>query len=135
MANTITVNTQLDGGRKLLLRIDIAGDGTGEETNTVLVDASALNETFDGLAVTDFRIDEYIANFIGFSATLNWDATANVQALAIPEGDSGFDFMARNHPIINRAGAGKTGDLLITTVGLGAGDTGTLLLNCSKRVT
>jgi hypothetical protein len=135
MANTITVNTQLDGGRKLLLRIDIAGDGTGEETNTVLVDASALNETFDGLAVTDFRIDEYIANFIGFSATLNWDATANVQALAIPEGDSGFDFMPRNHPIINRAGAGKTGDLLITTVGLGAGDTGTLLLNCSKRVT
>lgn len=125
MANTINVETELDGERNLVLQIGITGDGTGDETNTALVDISAFNADEASLvAVT--------GDLTGFSATLEWDATANEIAQQVPEGHSFVDygFTGGN---INRAGAGKTGDIDISTVGLGLGDKGSIRLELRKK--
>ena len=127
MPNTITENKILDG-RKLVLEYQITGDGSGEESDTVLVDFSGLASGF-----SEFCIQKALWALSGFSATLDWDATTNVKALECPEGEGGFDFSQIGGPIINRSGTGKTGDLLITTVGLGSGDSGTLRIEGYKR--
>lgn len=129
MANTITENVRLDGARKLVVEYHISGDGTGEETDTVLVDWSGL--TANGFS--EFAIERIVWSLTGFSATLDWDATTNVKALECVEGSDGYDFTLVGGPLINTAGTGKTGDLLFTTVGLGSGDSGTIRIEGYKR--
>ena len=130
MANSITRQTIVDGSRKLVVKIHIEGDGSGEETNTVLIDASSYTP-----ASTDIRIDGIHTALTGFTADLIWDATANVPILNVPDYEYNL-----NGPQIgyfggfrNNAGAGRTGDILISTTGLGAADHGTITLEITKR--
>lgn len=128
MVNTITKQTIVDGERNLIVKAQISGDGSGEETNTVLVDISE----FAG-SPTEVKIVRVKANLVGFSAQLLWDADTNVKAADIigdREVDSDF---SRWGGTINDSGSGKTGDILITTLGLGSGDEGTIVLEMKKR--
>ena len=126
MANTITKRTIVDGDRNLVVHIHIDGDGSGEETDTVLIDASSYTPAF-----TDCKLMKIDAALIGFSIELNWDATANVIATHIPDYEFHQDFRWFGG-IPNDAGAGRTGDLLITTTGLGANDHGDFVLFLKK---
>lgn len=127
MANTVEVQTILDGKTALVVRVHLEGDGTGDETDTVIVDASSYTPAF-----TDFSIMGISSNLVGFSAELEFDATANVHAFTCPDYNQDQNF--RNFGgIPNNAGAGKTGDLVITTTGLGAGDTGHIILELKKK--
>lgn len=129
MANTLTENVRLDGERKLVLEYQITGDGSGEESDTVLVDFSGLSA--NGFA--EFAIQKILWSLTGFSVTLDWDATANVKAFECPQGDGGYDFGLIGGPLVNTAGTGKTGDLLISTSGLGSNDSGTIRIEGYKR--
>lgn len=128
MANTITRHTIVDGSRKLVVVIHIDGDGSGEETNTVLVDASTYSPAY-----TNCSLQNMHANLQGFTADLDWDATANVPITAVP--DYEVDYLLKDGltPIPNNAGAGRTGDILISTTGLGVGDHGTIYLELNKK--
>lgn len=126
MANTITKKTLLDGDRNLVVAIHISGDNSGDETAYNLVDVSAYS-------ATEVKIMEIISNFAGFSAVLRWDATADVEAITLVDGVSYHDWRAEGG-LINNAGSGKTGDLLMATSGLGSED-GTLILKMKKRAT
>lgn len=126
MPNTITEKIILNGSRLLVLEYQISGDGSGEETATQLVDVSDF-------ACSRVAIRKFVANLDGFAANLLWDATTDVQALAIPEGASGVDFAQVGGPLRNNAGSGITGDIMITTIGLGAGNNGTLRLELVKK--
>lgn len=126
MPNAITITTILDGVRNLIKKIDIVGDGSGEETAAVLVDVSA-----HGCSAVSI-LKEY-HQLSGFSARLKWDADTDTVAFNLLEGEGGLDFNQVSGPINNNAGAGKTGDLVLATSGLGSGDTGTIILTMRKK--
>lgn len=123
MANTVTIRKAIDGSRLFSTQIDIVGDGSGEETATVIVDCSALAG-----APSDFKIRAIQWSLDGFSAELLWDATTNVHAFTLPAGSDGLRFSDTGAHLLNNSGAGKTGDLLITTIGLGSGQSGTIII-------
>jgi hypothetical protein len=127
MANDIVTRVLHDGERNVVLHIAITGDGSGEETATELVDVSAL-----GLSPAEVKLHAITGDLTGFSLTLEWDATANEVAWEVPVGHSFMDF-EHTGGVINNAGDGKTGDIDFTTVGLGDGDVGTLLLELRKK--
>ena len=128
MANTLTKQTIFDGQRKVIVKIHIVGDGSGEESTANLVDASTYSPSF-----TDERLVSVVGSLDGFSANLIWDATANVDILTLDEGETVIDFDVYAGGIPNNAGAGKTGDILLQTVGLGSGDEGTIILELIKH--
>lgn len=127
MANTITKQTILDGSRLLVVKVHILGDGTGEETDTLLIDASSYSPAF-----TDASVRRITAALSGFAATLEWDATADTPLCTLPEGESilPFEFLGN---VPSDAGAGVTGDINFTTNGLGANDQGTIIIELVKK--
>lgn len=127
MVNTLTNHTINDGQRNLVVKTHIVGDGSGEESDTVMIDASTFVN-----APTDLKIVRAQAHFRGFSADLIWDATSNVDIFTIPAEDEFSECFRQYGGIPNNAGTGKTGDVLISTTGLGAGDEGTIILHMQK---
>ena len=66
---------------------------------------------------------------------LLWDATTNRLAIELPANYSdSFDF-SEFSGLPNYSGSGKTGDVLLTTVGAGSGETYTLTITCIKEYT
>jgi len=130
MANTITSQTIVDGTKNLIVKIDILGDASGEETATVIVDASTFTPAY-----TDCSLVGIHATLVGFTARLYWDATANVPLFSIADYEVNLTTqeVRRFGGLPNNAGAGKTGDVLMTTAGLGAADHGTLILEFEKH--
>ena len=126
MANTVEVQTINDGDRNLVIKVHIDGDGSGEETATNIVDISTLSGS-----PTSLRLLSILSGFVGFSAELLWDATADVHLFEIPDYELDMCFKHFGG-IPNNAGAGVTGDVLITTTGLGLGDTGHAVLHFIK---
>jgi hypothetical protein len=121
MANTITKTTIQDGKRNTIIKIDILGDGTGEETNTVIFDASTYyNPTVNK------KLNRIKYTLDGFSARLLWDATSDAPLLTL-EKDKYSDFCF-DGGLSNTYYAGATGDILLTTLGLGAGESASIIL-------
>ena len=120
MANTIEVQTIEDGERNYIIRLHIEGDGSGEETATQIIDVSTLHNS-----PTSLTLMRVSSAFVGFSAELYWDATANVHFWILPDyiQDVSFDG-GMNSGIPNNAGTGVTGDVLVTTMGLVTGESG-----------
>ena len=126
MPNTVSSNIVLSGAKNAAVEVQILGDGSGEQTATVIVDSSALN------SVGEYKLLDVQANLIGVTAELLWDATANVHALYLSDGASFREWYATGG-LTNEGGAGKTGDILITTVGLGSGDKISMTLRLRRR--
>jgi len=127
MANVITSQTIVDGSRNVVLKWHVAGDGTGEETDTVVVDVSALTP-----AATQMKVTELEASLIGCSAVLEFDATTDQPIVALPEGENVFDYRDIGG-IPDPLATGTTGDITITSTGLGAGDSITIVFQGKKR--
>ena len=129
MANVITEQVIVDGPKNTIVKFFIVGDGSGEETNLVLYDASAYST-----GSTNNRLRKISYNLNGFDAVLYWDATANVPIISLDQDlQEEVDFFKYGASLINNAGAGKTGDILLTTTGLGAGDKGYIILHINQR--
>ena len=124
MATTPTVKVIQNGSRVLVLEVEYVYVDA-EVAAAVVVDVSAYSCT----RVAIRCVKSSLAGHVG---RLEWDATANTLALALPDGD--FEFCAtRNGPILNNAGTGITGDLVLTTLGLAAGEAGTIRLELVKK--
>lgn len=127
MANTFTTQILNDGIRNTVIQAYLESDATGEESNTVLVDASALSGTFSKLKVKRIH-----STLTGFNAKLLWDATANVPFLNLIDGETDEDW-TKQGGLQNNAGAGVTGDILITTDGFTAAtDQGSITIHVQK---
>ena len=124
MANTISTQVLVDGLKNLVLKVNIVGDGSGDESGTLLIDASAYNAD----QLTLMHLHGLLNNF---TADLLWDATADVRILHVPDYDVDKNFKHFGG-LTNNAGAGKTGDILLSTTGLGNGEVGTLILELQK---
>jgi hypothetical protein len=123
MANTVASTFRVNGSRLFVLEVQITGDGSGEETATELIDPADLTG-----APSSFKIRAVQWSLDGFSASLLWDATASDHALTLSTVSDILRFSDTGSHIVNPLSTGATGKLLITTVGLGAGDTGTIII-------
>lgn len=115
----------MDGSIVTEIRVYILGDGTGEETDKVVVDASALDGANNASQVREIQWAT-----TGFTALLEYDQTADDPIAFLPEGEGKLCF--KKAPIANDGGAGNTGDIVMTTVGLGSGDSGEIIISLKK---
>jgi len=111
MANTVTGPTiQFQGDRKLINTVFVACDG-GSTSSITLVDVSTLAE-FRGKACTKVSLNKIWYQGGGTanaSATMTWDATADVPFLSLNY-DNNFDF-SEFGGLNNTEAAGYTGDV------------------------
>jgi len=125
MADAVSSQTIVDGGRNVVMKFTNLSDGTGEAA-VVKVDVSALND-----APTKVAIKRITYNVTGMVVSLLWDATTDVKIVDLG-GDSGtMDFEAFGG-VWNNSGTGITGDILLTTTGHTAGDSYTIVLEMVK---
>lgn len=130
MAITVSKQTIINGPRNLVVKVHIDGPATttANITSTNIVDVSALS-------AEEVKIMKVQSSLSGFTAELIWDATTDVHALSIPEDDFEGDYRQFGG-LINNAGAGKTGDILLSSLGsLEPGTHGTITIEMRKRGT
>jgi len=129
MANTITKTTLEDGVRNLVVLVNISGDGSGDESKTLLIDRSTYAPT-DGLKLVVVELNGMLD---GFTAKLEFDGTTDLQIAGMPNGQQfEFDWDEVGGIASSKAGAGYNGDILLTTTGLGANERGTFTLFMRK---
>lgn len=129
MSNTVTNTRIILGERRIVQYVVIDSDGT-EETDLVIYDSSAVATALGKQDTLDCSILEiqYSSNAVAGIVHLEFDATTDVLAWALPVArDSHSDFRAYGG-LNNTAGTGKTGDITLTTTGLAAGDKVTLVI-------
>jgi len=130
MADAVTSQTIFDGEREAVMKFTNISDGTGE-TAVLKVDVTALAKSFSNKACDGVTLDRIHASVNGMSVALLWDATADVPAVILAPGMYTFDHGKRIQ-LPNNAGAGKTGNILFTTIGASAGDTYSIVLEMVK---
>jgi hypothetical protein len=131
MADAVTSQIIFDGTRTAVMKFTNISDGTGE-TGVLKVDVSALTG-FQGQTCTGVNIVNLDAITVGMGVDLLWDASTDVICYTIGADQFvSFDFN-RFGGLSNNAGAGKTGDLLFTTVGASSGDRYTIVLEMVKN--
>lgn len=123
MANTITTRYRINGSKLFTAEVQILGDGSGEAAAVEIIAPASLTGT-----PTEFKIRAAQWQFDGFSAELLWDATTDVRAFELGPYASGLRFADTGAHLTNNAGDGKTGKLMLTTVGLIAGSKGSLII-------
>lgn len=131
MADAVTSQTILDGERLFIGKFTNISDGAGE-TGVVKIDVSTLNPNSFNLACNGVKINKIWVQTFGLGVDILWDATTDVICETVPS-----DVMYRMcydefGGIPNNAGAGKTGDVLFSTVGAAVGDRYTIILECIK---
>lgn len=125
MADAVTSQTLSDDGGHVVIHLTNVSDGTGE-SGVIKVDASAL---VGGASTTRYAVERIKWATVGMGFNLLWDATTDVLVWtcgnATSQGDidytTGGTGQARTG-LLNNAGTGVTGDILLTTVGHNSGD-------------
>lgn len=128
MADAVTSQILNDGRRNFTVILTNQSDGTGEAA-VLKVDVSTLSAP-PGQVCSGVNIRKVVYNTFGMAVKLLWDATTDVTALVL-QGDGSLDFTPFGG-IPNNSGAGKTGDIMLTTVGHTSGDTYTVVLELEK---
>jgi hypothetical protein len=112
--------------------VNIDGDASGNETNTLLIDRSDYAPT-DSAETVVTRIEGQLK---GFSAILSFEADTDLPFAQLPADDQFcYDWRTAGGISSNKAGAGANGDILITTSGLDAGadDAATFTIYMTKQ--
>lgn len=131
MADAVTTQTLLDGERLVIQKFTNVSDGTGE-TNVVKINVASLIPDSRGYACNGVKINKIWAQTDGMGVNILWDATTDVICETVPQ--NVMYTMSYNEfgGLPNNAGAGKTGNVLFSTVGASSGDRYTIILECIK---
>lgn len=124
MPNTIQSRTLVGGGASkiLVLHRQLTSDGS-EETNYVIYDNSAfVNDVSKG------NLMSITAMGASCQLTFSWDQTTDSKAVSINPINSPHKCFKSIGGIGNPGGTGATGDLLLSTADLDAGDEVTIIL-------
>lgn len=131
MADAVRSQTLIDSDRVAIMKFTNVSDGTGE-SGVIKVDVSALSAPA-GKTCTSVAIERIYASTYGMGVDILWDATTDVLAMTLSQ-DQFFEYQFDDiGGLWNDAGAGKTGDILFSTVGATAGDRYTIILYLAKR--
>jgi hypothetical protein len=114
MAHAIVEQKIVDGDKITVVKYTIKGDGaSGELSDAVLFDASSFKT---GSISNKLMEIEYCLN--GFSAELKWDATTDVALISLAKDRQEKACFWNVGGLVNNGAAGRTGDILISTLGL-----------------
>lgn len=126
MAVSATVQLLELGPRNVVYQLTGLGDGAGQETNVVKVNVANLQTP----PPKNMRV-ERISGIVDYGVVeLFWDAAVPVR-WAVLSGQFNLDFN-RFGGLPNNAGSGKTGNVLLSTLGFELNSTYTLLLEMVK---
>lgn len=131
MADAVTSQTILDGERLFIGKFTNISDGSGE-SGALKIDVSALTPNAAGLACNGVKINKIWAQTQGMAVDILWDASTDLLCETIPENQFYLMDYSSFGGLPNNAGAGKTGDVLFTTVGAAAGDRYTIVIEAIK---
>lgn len=127
MPNTIVTQVLEQGHKFIVVKYTILGDGSGEETATVLFNASLYG------AKTDNKLYDISYDLNGFSAELFWEADTAAALMSLAASQPYHECLVKLGGYKNNGGAGQTGSILITTTSLGAADNGHIIFRISWR--
>ena len=132
MADAVASQTLVDNERVAIMKFTNISDGTGE--NKVLkVDVSALAPSASGKTCNGVVITKIHASTHGMEVQIFWDATTDVFCWAVPQNSQYTIDFSQFGGLTNNAGAGKTGDVLFSTVDATGGDFYTIVLEMVKH--
>lgn len=126
MADAVASQTLVDGPRNVVMKFTNVSDGTGESA-VLKVDVSGLSG-----APTRVRIDRIHYATSGMGVRILWDATTDVDVFLIGPDQTGCMDFTGFGGLVNNAGTGVTGDIMLTTVGHTSGDVYSIILEMSK---
>lgn len=126
MAIAVTSHILHDGRRNTVMQFTGVSDGSGQETGAVKVDVSELNPP--PVTVKIKRI-EYDVN--GGDIKLSWDADAD-EDFAVLTGQNALEYCNMGG-MVNSAGLGKTGDILLSTLGFEENSSYTIKFDLIKK--
>ena len=133
MADAVTTTTVIDGARNAVIYCTNTSDGTGEAA-VVKVDVSTLSSLQNGTACTGVRLEKVVFSTAGMAVKLLWDATTDVIAVELPADYSDtLDYSDLSGLPNVAAASGKTGDIVLTTIGHTSADTYSVVLYCLKE--
>jgi hypothetical protein len=131
MADAVTSQTLVDNNTTAVILLTNLSDGTGESLVTK-VNVANLAVNAIGQACTGVSVQKIHTACHGLEFRLFWDATTDVVFFASAQNNQyTFDF-SNFGGLRNNAGAGKTGNILLSTADVSAGDTYTLVLEMTK---
>lgn len=119
------------GANSVVQYVSIASDGS-EETDLVIYDSSAVATALGKTDTLHCRLNSirFVSNSAAGVFTIEWDADTDVLALPLPFGGSPLEMDFREiGGLINKGSTGRTGDITLTTTGLAAGDSLTIILD------
>jgi hypothetical protein len=121
MANTVTVTKILNTTKYDVIKLDVIGDGSGDETSTVVYDYSADSYAADSKSAA--RIEK-MWNIVDGTASIDflWDGAAQVYAWSAPQYSPGTPIDFSSFGGVSNHATTPTGDLVFNTVNLGSGD-------------
>lgn len=123
---TTTVQILEQGPRNLVLNVLCTA---APDAAFLLVDVSTLSPPCDEVRLDCVNYDAAV----GTVATLLWDATTDVPFLTLSEGNGHTRKFSKVGGITNNAGAGVTGDVLLTTAGVSATAPISMVLHFVKK--
>ena len=132
MADAVSTTTIIDGTHRAVIQLTNLSDGSGEAA-VQKIEVAALNSRADGTACNGVFIDKVHHSVVGFTQVqLLWEATTNSIAIALAESSNGHmnfsDFGG-----IQSYGSGKTGDIMLTTIGAANLDSYVIILDLLKH--
>ena len=133
MADTVTNKTIIDGPRVFVGSFAYTYVDTGESAvKKVDVSALASYPGGGGTTCTEVRLNKIWFSTIGLSVKILFDASTDTLAVELPSDYQGMLDYSSFGGLVNSASS-PTGDIMFTTVGHGAGDTYSIVLECIKE--
>jgi hypothetical protein len=131
MVDTVTTQTLVDNQTTAVMLFTNISDGTGESLVTK-VNVANLAANSLGQACTGVSVQKIHTSCHGMEFRLFWGATSNVFFFGSSQNNQyTFDFSSFGG-MCNNAGAGKTGNILLSTADVSSQDTYTLILEMKK---
>ena len=126
MSITTTSEVLHDGRRNVVMQFTGVSDGSGQEAGVIKVDVSELSPPPKSVKINYIQYDVN-----GGIVKLSWDADEDINFATLSTYGE-FDYCKING-IVNSAGLGKTGDILLTTSGFVENSSYTIKLDMIKK--
>ena len=131
MADAVTSQTLVDNQTTAVMLFTNISDATGEslvtKVNVANLAANALGQACTGVSVQKIHTACH-----GMEFRLFWGATSNVFFFGSAQNNQATFDLSNFGGLRNNAGAGKTGNILLSTTDASSGDTYTLILEMTK---
>jgi hypothetical protein len=131
MADAVATQVILDGERLYIAKFTNISDGTGE-TGVLKIDVSTLTPNAFQRPCDGVKINKIWVQTLNMGVDILWDATTDVLCESVPANVLYKMEYDEFGGLPNNAGAGKTGDVLFSTVGAAAGDRYTIIIEAIK---